>query len=290
MSLLEGPWIHKFIVSNGIRLHYVTQGEGDLVLLLHGFPEFWYSWRHQIPKLADHHKVVALDLRGYNLSDKPQDAASYVLEELILDIVGVMDGLGYRRCHLVGHDWGGMVAWGVAYAVPERIQTLTVLACPHPGVLKQARLSPEQWLRSSYMLLFQLPWLPEVILEWGGYGAIAQLFRWGAVNQNALRPADIALYQDAAAQRGALSGMLNYYRAGLQSVLAQEWGSLGVPAQMLWGRQDPVLGIELTYATETYVQDLKIHYLDYCGHFVQQEQPDLVNQYLLEWLDAVPAS
>jgi len=126
MSLLDGPWIHKFIVSNGIRLHYVTQGEGDLVLLLHGFPEFWYSWRHQIPKLADHHKVVALDLRGYNLSDKPQDPASYVLDELILDIVGVIDGLGYRRCHLVGHDWGGMVAWGVAYAVPDRIQALRV--------------------------------------------------------------------------------------------------------------------------------------------------------------------
>jgi len=290
MSLLDGPWIHKFIVSNGIRLHYVTQGEGDLVLLLHGFPEFWYSWRYQIPRLADHHKVVALDLRGYNLSDKPQDVASYVIDELILDIVGVIDGLGYRRCHLVGHDWGGMVAWGVAYAVPERIQTLTVLACPHPGVLKQARLSPEQWLRSSYMLLFQLPWLPEVVLEWGGYGAIAQLLRWGAVNQNAIRPADIALYQDAAAQRGALSGMLNYYRAGLQSVLAQEWGSLSVPTQMLWGRQDPTLSMELTYTTDAYVPHLKIQYLDHCGHFIQQEQPDLVNQYLLEWLDAVPAS
>lgn len=289
MSLLDGPWIHKFIVSNGIRLHYVTQGEGDLVLLLHGFPEFWYSWRHQIPRLADHYKVVALDLRGYNLSDKPQDAASYVLDELILDIVGVIEGLGYRRCHLVGHDWGGMVAWGVAYAVPAQIQTLTVLACPHPAVLKQASFSWSQWLRSSYLLFFQLPWLPEVILEWGGYGAIAALLRSAAVNQSALRPADIARYQDAAAQRGALSGMLNYYRAGLASVLSQTWGCLSVPTQMLWGCQDPLLGIDLTYHTEAYVKELKIHYLEHCGHLVQQEQPDLVNRYLLEWLDAVPA-
>jgi pimeloyl-ACP methyl ester carboxylesterase len=290
MSLLDGPWIHKFIVSNGIRLHYVTQGEGDLVLLLHGFPEFWYSWRQQIPKLADHHKVVALDLRGYNLSDKPQDPASYVLDELILDIVGVIDGLGYRRCHLVGHDWGGMVAWGVAYAVPDRIQTLSVLACPHPSVLKQVPSGWDQWLRSSYLLLFQLPWLPELLLEWGNYGAIAHLLRWAAVNQSAIRPADIALYQDAAAQRGALSGMLNYYRGTLPSILAHEWGNLSVPTQMLWGRQDPVLGMELTYNTEAYVKALNIHYLDHCGHFVQQEQPDLVNQYLLEWLDARPTA
>ncbi|WP_448527387.1 alpha/beta fold hydrolase [Parathermosynechococcus lividus] len=290
MSLLDGPWIHKFIVSNGIRLHYVTQGEGDLVLLLHGFPEFWYSWRQQIPKLADHHKVVALDLRGYNLSDKPQDPASYVLDELILDIVGVIDGLGYRRCHLVGHDWGGMVAWGVAYAVPDRIQTLSVLACPHPSVLKQVPGGWDQWLRSSYLLLFQLPWLPELLLEWGNYGAIAHLLQWAAVNQSAIRPADIALYQDAAAQRGALSGMLNYYRGTLPSILAHEWGTLSVPTQMLWGRQDPVLGVELTYNTEAYVKALNIHYLDHCGHFVQQEQPDLVNQYLLEWLDARPTA
>ncbi|WP_448533864.1 alpha/beta fold hydrolase [Parathermosynechococcus lividus] len=290
MSLLDGPWIHKFIVSNGIRLHYVTQGEGDLVLLLHGFPEFWYSWRQQIPKLADHHKVVALDLRGYNLSDKPQDPTSYVLDELILDIVGVIDGLGYRRCHLVGHDWGGMVAWGVAYAVPDRIQTLSVLACPHPSVLKQVPGGWDQWLRSSYLLLFQLPWLPELLLEWGNYGAIAHLLRWAAVNQSAIRPADIALYQDAAAQRGALSGMLNYYRGTLPSILAHEWGTLSVPTQMLWGRQDPVLGVELTYNTEAYVKVLNIHYLDHCGHFVQQEQPDLVNQYLLEWLDTRPAA
>lgn len=286
--MIEGPWIHKFIVSNGIRLHYVTQGEGELVLLLHGFPEFWYSWRHQIPVLAEKHKVVALDLRGYNLSDKPQDTASYVLDELILDIVGVIDGLGYRRCHLVGHDWGGMVAWGVAYAVPERIQTLSVLACPHPAKFQQ--LSLEQWLRSSYMLLFQLPWLPEILLQWGGYGAIAQIFRWAAVNQQAIRPADLALYQDAAAQRGALSGMLNYYRAGLQSLWSREWGILDVPTLMLWGRQDPTLGMELTYGTEAYVKELKIQYLDYCGHFVQQEQAALVNEYLLEWLETVSAA
>ncbi len=123
----------------------------------------------------------------------------------------------------------------------------------------------------------------------GGYGAIAQIFRWAAVNQQAIRPADLALYQDAAAHRGALSGMLNYYRAGLQSLWSREWGVLHVPTLMLWGRQDPTLGIELTYGTEAFVRELKIQYLDYCGHFVQQEQPDLVNEYLLEWLETVSA-
>jgi epoxide hydrolase 4 len=109
MSVLEGPWKHAYIVSNGVKLHYVTQGEGPLLLFLHGFPEFWYSWRHQIPEFAQDYHVVALDLRGYNNSDKPHDPGSYTLEELVLDIEGVVQGLGYERCFLVGHDWGGVV-------------------------------------------------------------------------------------------------------------------------------------------------------------------------------------
>ena len=127
---IQGVWTHDLISTNGINLHYVTQGEGPLMLMLHGFPEFWYSWRHQIPEFARDYKVVALDLRGYNDSDKPQDADAYVMEELIRDIEGVIKGLGYESCVLVAHDWGGAIAWSFAYAYPQMVERLIVLEYP----------------------------------------------------------------------------------------------------------------------------------------------------------------
>lgn len=284
MSVLDGPWTHKFMVSNGIKLHYVTQGEGRLILFLHGFPEFWYSWRHQIPEFAKDHKVVALDLRGYNQSDKLPDTASYALEELILDIEGVVQGLGYDRCYLVGHDWGGIVAWAVAYAHPEMVTKLGILNCPHPAKFREGLLSPMQLLRSWYLFGFQLPWLPEAFLEWNDYRAIAQLLQEGAVNKGAFTAADLDAYQDAAANRGALHAMVNYYRNVFQDLLIRDWPMLKVPTLMLWSEQDKTLGKELTYGTEDYVQDINIHYLPHCGHYIQQEQPQLVNQYLREFL------
>jgi epoxide hydrolase 4 len=154
MSVLEGPWKHAYIVSNGVKLHYVTQGEGPLLLFLHGFPEFWYSWRHQIPEFAKDYHVVALDLRGYNNSDKPHDPGSYTLEELVLDIEGVVQGLGYERCFLVGHDWGGAVAWGFAYTYPEMVEKLAILNMPHPAKFFEGIRQPQQMLRSWYILGF----------------------------------------------------------------------------------------------------------------------------------------
>ena len=124
MFVLEGTWTEDFIETNGINLHYVTQGVGPLMLMLHGFPEFWYSWRHQIPELAFDYKVVALDLRGYNESDKPIEQKSYAIAELIKDVEGVIKGLGYESCVLVGHDWGGAIAWNFAYAYPEMVDKL----------------------------------------------------------------------------------------------------------------------------------------------------------------------
>ncbi|HEY9652462.1 MAG TPA: alpha/beta hydrolase, partial [Coleofasciculaceae cyanobacterium] len=124
MVALEGTWQHAYIMSNGIQLHYVTQGEGPLMLMLHGFPEFWYSWRHQIPEFAKNYKVVAFDLRGYNDSDKPKQKSAYVMSEFINDVEGVIKGLGYDQCVLVGHDWGGAIAWCFAYAHPEMVERL----------------------------------------------------------------------------------------------------------------------------------------------------------------------
>ncbi|MBD2059309.1 alpha/beta hydrolase [Oculatella sp. FACHB-28] len=284
MQSLE-TWQHDYIISNGIRLHYVTQGEGPLMLMLHGFPEFWYSWRKQIPEFAQNYKVVALDLRGYNDSEKPTDQSAYVMSEFIKDIEGVTRGLGYDRCVLVGHDWGGAIAWNFAYAHPELVEKLIILNLPHPAKFAEGLRTPQQLLRSSYIFFFQIPWLPELLVQASGYQIVAAALTGMAVNKSAFSDADLAAYKEAAAKPGALTAMINYYRNPFQQgIVNQEWGVLDVPTLMIWGENDTALGKELTYGTEAYVRDFQIRYIPDCSHWVQQERPDLVNQYIREYL------
>ncbi|MBW4651259.1 MAG: alpha/beta hydrolase [Kastovskya adunca ATA6-11-RM4] len=282
MTVLDG-WQHEYITSNGIRLHYVTQGEGPLMLMLHGFPEFWYSWRHQIPEFAKDYKVVALDMRGYNESDKPSEQSAYVMEEFIKDVEGVIAGLGYEKCVLVAHDWGGAIAWNFAYAHPEMVERLMVLNMPHPAKFAAGLQTPQQLLKSSYIFLFQLPMLPEWLLQMNDYALLRNAFREMAINKNAFSEADIEAYKNAAAKPGALTAMLNYYRNAIGS-FAQEWDLLTVPTLMIWGESDQALGKELTYGTEEYVQDFRLKYIPNCSHWVQQERPELVSQYMREFL------
>ncbi|URD48891.1 alpha/beta fold hydrolase [Chroococcidiopsis sp. CCNUC1] len=287
MSVLEGTWQHEYIISNGLRLHYVTQGEGPLMLMLHGFPEFWYSWRHQIPEFAKDYKVVALDLRGYNDSDKPKAQSAYVMAEFIKDIEGVIKGLGYDKCILVGHDWGGAIAWSFAYAHPEMVECLIVLNIPHPAKFAEGFRTPQQLLKSSYMFLFQLPVLPEMLLQAGDYQAIENGLKGMAVNKSAFTPADIEAYKDAAAKRGALTAALNYYRNMLQQGMTNpNWGVLNVPTLMIWGEKDTALGRELSYGTATYVNPFQVRYIPDASHWVQQEKPELVNEYMREFLSS----
>lgn len=284
-SSSQEPWRHDTIATNGIQLHYVTQGDGPLMLMLHGFPEFWYSWRHQIPEFAKDHKVVALDLRGYNLSDKPTEPSAYVLSELIQDIRGVITGLGYDRCTLVGHDWGGAIAWCFAYDHSELLEQLIVLNIPHPAKFAAGLQMPQQILRSSYIAFFQLPMLPEAILQWNDYEAIATGLQTSAYNKSAFSATDLEQYKTAASRRGALTAMLNYYRHGFKGgLLNRKWGVLRVPTLMIWGEKDVALGIELTYGTGEYVENLRLRYIPDAGHWVQQEKPELVNTYIRDFL------
>lgn len=286
MTTALETWTHNTIAVNGITLHYVTQGEGPLMLMLHGFPEFWYSWRHQIPEFAQDYKVVAVDMRGYNDSDKPQDLSAYQIQELIKDIEGIITGLGYESCVLVGHDWGGAIAWYFAYSYPQLVEKLIVLNIPHPAKFAEGlRSNPLQILKSSYTFFFQLPVVPELLFQFNDYQAIEMAFQSMAVNKNAFSPADITAYKNAAAKRGALTAMLNYYRQTLwELVFDKEWNVLEVPTLMIWGENDTALGKELTYGTESYVRNLQIHYIPNCSHWVQQEQPERVNQYMREFL------
>lgn len=285
MSVILNTWTHAYINTNGVKLHYVTQGEGPLMLMLHGFPEFWYSWRHLIPEFAKDFKVVALDLRGYNDSDKPQAQSAYVMDELVKDVAGVIQGLGYQECILVGHDWGGAIAWTFAYAHPDMVEKLIVLNLPHPAKFAEGLRTPQQLLRSTYIFLFQLPWLPELLLQAVDYEAIAKVFQGTAVNKSAFTQADLDAYKDAAAKRGALTAMLNYYRNIFQILTTNKtWRVLEVPTLLIWGEKDTALGKELTYGTAAYVRDLQIKYIANSGHWVQQEQPELVTQYMQEFL------
>lgn len=284
MAVLKGTWQHEYIVSNGIRLHYVTQGEGPLMLMLHGFPEFWYSWRHQIPEFAKDYKVVALDLRGYNDSDKPSEQSAYLMSELIQDVEGVIQGLGYDRCVLVGHDWGGAIAWCFAYAHPEMVERLIVMNIPHPAKFAEGLRTPQQLMRSWYTFFFQLPVLPELVLQAFDYEAISNALAGMAVDKSTFTPTDIEAYKDAAAKRGALTAMLNYYRNAFTSFQQHDWSLLDVPTLMIWGEDDAALGKELTYGTQEFVRACQIRYIPNCSHWVQQERPELVNQYIREFL------
>ena len=285
MSATENSWKHDYIISNGIKLHYVTQGEGSLMLMLHGFPEFWYSWRHQISEFAKDFKVVALDLRGYNDSDKPSNQSAYVMDEFVKDVEGVIKGLGYEKCVLVGHDWGGAIAWNFAYDYPQMVEKLIVLNLPHPAKFAEGFKYPQQLLKSWYIFLFQLPFLPEFLLQLSDYKAIEIAFTNFATNKNNFTPADIKAYKDAAAKPGAITAMLSYYRNVFQQrVINQNWRVLEVPTLMIWGENDVALSKELTYGTEAYVKDFQIKYIPNSSHWVQQDAPLLVNQYMREFL------
>jgi epoxide hydrolase 4 len=285
MHDFSSSWQHAYLSTNGIRLHYVTQGEGPLMLLLHGFPEFWYSWRYQIPAFAASHKVVAVDLRGYNDSDKPVEQSAYRLSTLVEDIKGAIHGLGYERCILVGHDWGGIIAWAFASAYPEWVERLIILNVPHPAKFSEGLRTLPQLLKSWYILLFQIPRLPEWILSQDDCAVLAKILTRTTISPTTFPPAAIAAYCEAAAKPGAIAAMLSYYRDLVQSGgFKKYWGILQPPTLLIWGENDVALRKELTLGTEDYVRDLQIRYIPDCSHWVQQEKPQLVNQYIREWL------
>jgi epoxide hydrolase 4 len=276
---------HAYLATNGVKLHYVTQGEGDLMLMLHGFPEFWYSWRHQMMAFAPDYKVVAVDLRGYNESDKPKERDAYRLSILVEDIKGVIEGLGYDRCILVGHDWGGAIAWAFAQTYPEHLERLIVLNMPHPAKFSQGLRTLPQLFRSWYIFLFQLPFFPEWILRRDNYRKLEEILTRTAINPETFPPEVVEIYRQAAAKPGAITAMLNYYRNLFQgSLLQQNWDVIQPQTLMIWGENDIALGKELTVGTQAYVKDLQIRYIPNCSHWVHEEKPQLVNQYMREWL------
>ncbi len=278
---------HGYISVNGLRMHYAIAGDGPPLLLLHGFPEFWYSWRHQFAALGAHFTVIAPDLRGYNETDKP--AWGYEIDVLTRDILEFMEALGYRRAIVAGHDWGGMLAWVLAIVYPHRVERLITLNAPHPTLLQQALLrNRRQQRRSWYVGFFQLPFLPELLFSAGDYAAIERALRGMAVRPATFSDEDIEIYKDAISKPGALTAMINYYRyLGPNNLAALCRGTgmqVKVPTLQIWAEEDSFLGRELTFGTGRYVSDLQIRYIPNCSHWVQQEAPTEVNQAMLDFL------
>lgn len=277
---------HAYAEVNGIRMHYVTAGQGPLVVLLHGFPEFWYSWRKQIPALAEQFTVVAPDQRGYNETDKP--AWGYEVDVLMADVLGLIDALGHERAMLVGHDWGGAVAWATAIARPHRVERLAILNTPHPSVfLKHLRGNPAQMRRSWYMGFFLLPALPELAFRANDYALVERIFR-GTTPPGTFSDEEIAAYKDALSKPGALTAALNWYRAagrqGTRGLFAGTGMRCQVPTLLIWGEDDIALGAEMVDDIPEFVADLTVRRLPGVSHWVQHQAADEVNAALLEFL------
>jgi epoxide hydrolase 4 len=276
------------------RLHYVEAGEGPLVVLLHGFPEFWFGWRFQIPALAEAgFRVVAPDMRGYNVSSRPAGVAAYDIDRLAADVRDLIRERGSSRAFLVGHDWGGAVAWTTAINHPDVVERLAVLNVPHPRRMLHGLRRPRQLLRSWYVFFFQLPWLPERVLRAGGWRAL----RTGlgeATRPDAFSPQDVERYVEAWSQPGAATAMLNYYRAVFRQTPKRAEARirpLEAPTLVIWGERDRHLGAELAEPDGADVPNLeRVVRLPDASHWVQHDEPERVGQLLVEFFAATDAA
>ncbi|QKG54578.1 alpha/beta hydrolase [Hymenobacter sp. BRD67] len=286
---MDYPLEHHIVYTNGQQLHVVQCGPvaGPLVILLHGFPEFWYSWRRQLPALASAgNRVWAPDQRGYNLSDKPAGSRAYRLPTLAADIIGLLDAAGRPQAAVVGHDWGGLVAWYLATYHADRLRRVMILNVPHPAVLPRAFWRvPGQLLRSWYIFFFQLPWLPEKLFRrrsWHfGVQSLLRTSRPGTFSV-----ADLERYKQAWAQPQALTSMLNWYRALRYGagMPRQRPVRVNVPVQLIWGRQDVFLAARLAELSIALCAQGQLHYFPQATHWVQLEEAEAVNSLLTGFL------
>jgi 4-alpha-glucanotransferase len=275
---------HKSADVGEVRLHYVESGDGPLVVFLHGFPDFWYSWRKQIPALAEAgFRVVAPDLRGYNESDKPEGVGAYSIDRLIDDVAGLIDHLGETSAHVVGHDWGGVIAWNLAMRKPAMVERLAILNAPHPRQYLRA-LPSRQALKSWYVLFFQLPWLPEKVLSMRGFEPLRRVL--SIASTESMGPADLDEYVDAARRSHGLHYPLNYYRGLLRpGVLGMLTGVRPVtqPVLVLWGDNDVALEARTADPGPAWA-DVTMRHFEGAGHWVHLDAPDEVNAELIDFL------
>jgi pimeloyl-ACP methyl ester carboxylesterase len=285
---LPAGWAHREAVVNGVRLHYVEAGAGPLVVLLHGFPEFWYSWHRQIGELsAAGFHVLAPDLRGYNLSDKPRGVNAYRVEALTADVAGLIRHVGEQSAAVVGHDWGGVLAWLLPLHYPEMVQKRIILNAPHPAALRrEIHRGVDQLLRSWYIFFFQLPLLPEALMRGGDFALLHRMLTRQPVRPGAFTADDLARYRQALARPGALTAAINWYRAAFRRPPQPEVEDVpcAVPTLVIWGERDVYLGPRLTERLEQWSPNLCVERIPDASHWVQNDAPERVNELMIEFL------
>lgn len=294
---------HDRVEANGVRLHYAAAGDdGPAIVFLHGFPEFWYAWKRQLAEFGRDHRAVAPDMRGYNLSSKPDAAEAYGIEHLVGDVRALADRLGHERFTLVGHDWGGIVAWAFAATHPARLDRLVIINAPHPAIFqRELENSPAQQHASAYMLVFRGRGA-EARLSADGFAVFVDGILDPLVEQGHLTEEDKRAYLEAWSRPGALTGGLNYYRAAALGPAA-DGGSpdtvaalpdahparavqrpIEVPTLVIWGERDAYLLPGNLDGLERYVTDLTVRRVPDASHWVVHERPELVNRCIREFL------
>lgn len=287
---------HNFAEVNGVRLHYASTGRGKLILFVHGFPEFWYAWRRQLEEFGRDHLAVALDMRGYNLSSKPEGVEHYQAKHLIADILALVRHLGHERFTLVAHDWGGAVAWAFAAAHPECLERLVIVNAPHPAIFaRELATNRAQQEASQYMRFFQRADAEEKLSA--DNFAMLEKFAFGmGAGKSFLSDDDRRAYRGAWAQPGALTGGLNYYRASRlvpplpgermdDPGIKPERFIVKVPTLVIWGERDKALLPGNLDGLEEFVPDLAVRRIPDASHWVVHERPGEVDALIREFLE-----
>ncbi|HEV7171739.1 alpha/beta hydrolase [Pedococcus sp.] len=297
LVLVDGPWEHRFVAANGARFHVAEQGEGPLVLLLHGFPQFWWAWRHQLSALAEAgYRACALDLRGYGASDKPP--RGYDTRTSATDVASVLRSLGGSRAAVVGHGWGGWIAWAMPTLQPTVTRAVASVSMPHPLVFRKASLTqPAQLKASGYLAGLQRPFVPERQMTVNG-GYVQRLLReWASPEGIWPSPQEARLYAEAMALPFVAHSAAEYYRWVVRSQLRPDgWRfaasmrtPITVPVLQLHGAHDPVvLPRTALQPVEAVRGRFERRLVPDAGHFLPEEAPDVVTAHLLDWLAGLP--
>jgi epoxide hydrolase 4 len=287
---------HSFADINGIRMHYASSGKGELILFLHGFPEYWAMWKKQLEEFGKDHLAVAPDMRGFNLSSAPADVKQYKQNILMDDIRLLAERLGYKEFTLVAHDWGGAVAWTFAMFFPQYLKKLVIINSPHPTTFeRELRNNPKQRKASSYMLMFRSPEAEKKLSE-NNYSAMLKLAFADNIKDGVLSAEDIKGYIKAWSQPGALTGGLNYYRAtylgalenpeeeNKKPQLSELLPKITLPTVVIWGEKDTALLTGCIEGLEKYVPGVVIKRVPDASHWIVAEKPDLVNKLIREFI------
>ena len=289
-SGIHSPLESRVLHINGIVLHVVLAGppSGEPLIFLHGFPEFWFAWRRQIDHfVSSGYRVIIPDQRGYNLSDKPAGIANYSIDLLARDVVGVLDNVAVSKAFVVGHDWGAAVGWYLAARYSDRIHRTAMLSVPHPRVfIKNLIMNPAQLRKSWYMFLFQLPCLPEFIMRRRDWALLVRALRKTSA-PGLFSDSDLEQYKESWARKGALTAMVNSYRAALlrpsKLALDRERSRVKVPALLIWGKNDQFAVEAMARESLQYCDNGHLEFFESATHWVQHEDPTRVNTLLSQF-------